>query len=66
MNAHLDIHSTINDFVQEDVRRTTLFEQLGIDACCGGHRTLAQACADKGLDPEALLKQVLALQEDAI
>ncbi len=60
MNVHLDIHSTINDFVQEDVRRTALLEELGIDACCGGHRTLAQACADKGLDPEAILKQVLA------
>lgn len=60
MNAYLDIHSTINDFVQEDVRRTPLFEQLGIDACCGGHQTLAQACADKGLDPEVILRQVLA------
>jgi regulator of cell morphogenesis and NO signaling len=28
-----------------------LFERAGIDYCCGGKRTLAQACAAKGLDP---------------
>lgn len=27
------------------------FERVGIDYCCGGKRTLAQACASKGLDP---------------
>ncbi len=30
MSTHLDIHSTINDFVQEDVRRTALLEELGV------------------------------------
>ena len=60
MNTHLNIHSTINDFVQEDVRRTALLEQLGIDACCGGHKTLALACGEKGLDPETVLQQILA------
>ncbi len=66
MSAHLNIHSTINDFVQEDVRRTALLEQLGIDACCGGHKTLAQACGEKGLDPETVLQQILAgPKEDA-
>jgi regulator of cell morphogenesis and NO signaling len=28
-----------------------VFERLGIDYCCGGKRTLAEACVAKGLDP---------------
>jgi len=68
MSTHLDIHSTINDFVQEDVRRTALLEELGIDACCGGHKTLEQACAEKGLHPETVLNRLIAgsLESDPV
>jgi len=68
MSKHLDIHSTINDFVQEDVRWTALLEELGIDACCGGHKTLEQACAEKGLHPETVLNRLIAgsLESDPV
>lgn len=68
MSTHLDIHSTINDFVQEDVHRTALLEELGIDACCGGHKTLEQACAEKGLHPETVLNRLIAgsLESDPV
>lgn len=35
------------------------FEKLGIDYCCGGNRTLAEACAEANIEVE----QVLALLE---
>jgi regulator of cell morphogenesis and NO signaling len=35
---------------------------LGIDYCCGGKKTLAQACNQKNLDPQAIL---FKLQEKA-
>ncbi|MBI4384596.1 MAG: iron-sulfur cluster repair di-iron protein [Nitrospinae bacterium] len=54
----LDIHSTINDFIKEDMRRAAVFERLGIDGCCGGQKTLAEACAGKGLDPRNVLGQI--------
>ncbi|MBI5427120.1 MAG: iron-sulfur cluster repair di-iron protein [Nitrospinae bacterium] len=54
----LDIHSTINDFIKQDVRRAAVFERLGIDCCCGGQKTLAEACAGKGLDPRNVLSQI--------
>ncbi len=60
MNAHLNIHSTINDFITGNIRRTGVFEELNIDSCCGGHRTLAEACAEKGIDPEAVLNRLMA------
>jgi regulator of cell morphogenesis and NO signaling len=30
-------------------------ERLGLDYCCGGERTVADACARKGLDPAAVV-----------
>ena len=33
-----------------------LFEKLGIDYCCGGNRPLEQVCAEKQIDPEAVLE----------
>ena len=35
------------------------FEKLGIDYCCGGNRTLAEACAQAKIDVD----QALALLE---
>jgi regulator of cell morphogenesis and NO signaling len=38
-----------------------VFELVGIDYCCGGGRTLAEAAAAKGLDPDRLLAALLAV-----
>lgn len=35
-----------------------LFERLGLDYCCGGHQTLAQACQALGLDPADIITQL--------
>ena len=48
----------VDDRADGDVREiavefpaaTRLFEQLGIDYCCGGHKPLAQACEERGLE----------------
>jgi regulator of cell morphogenesis and NO signaling len=60
LSAKFTIHTPIKDFITEDVRRTGVFEELAIDSCCGGHRTLAEACAEKGIDPEAVLNRLTA------
>jgi regulator of cell morphogenesis and NO signaling len=60
LSTEFTIHTPINDFITEDVRRTGVFEELNIDSCCGGHRTLAEACAEKGIDPEAVLNRLTA------
>ncbi len=60
MSIKFTIHTPINDFIAGDVRRTGIFEDLGIDSCCGGHRTLAEACAEKGINPETVLTRLMA------
>ena len=40
----------IGDLVTQDPHRAHLFGQLSLDYCCGGQRTLTDACAEHGLD----------------
>ncbi len=44
--------ATLAQLVTERPSRARVFEQFGLDYCCGGHQTLEQACAGKGLDLE--------------
>jgi regulator of cell morphogenesis and NO signaling len=47
---------TVREFALENPAATRIFEQLGIDYCCGGEKPLDEACAAANLD----LDQVLA------
>jgi regulator of cell morphogenesis and NO signaling len=40
----LNLETTVRDFVLEKSEAARVFETLGIDYCCGGSQTLAQAC----------------------
>ncbi|HEY7119029.1 MAG TPA: iron-sulfur cluster repair di-iron protein [Tepidisphaeraceae bacterium] len=48
------IDISIGELVRQRPARSRLFERLGIDYCCGGKKTLAQACAAKNLDPATI------------
>jgi regulator of cell morphogenesis and NO signaling len=52
----IDPQATLGDLVLEEPGRADLFERLGFDYCCGGGRTLADACAQRGLDVETVSK----------
>jgi regulator of cell morphogenesis and NO signaling len=43
--------TTVRDIVVEDYRAAAVFYRHGIDFCCGGARTLADACRERQLDP---------------
>lgn len=49
---------TISDIVSGDFRAAAVFERHGIDFCCGGNRTVEQACAEKNLNAEQVLSEV--------
>ncbi|MFO7628662.1 MAG: iron-sulfur cluster repair di-iron protein [Prochlorococcaceae cyanobacterium] len=40
---------------------TRELERLGLDYCCGGKRSLAEACQQQGLDPVAIAAELAAL-----
>lgn len=42
--------STIGELVTEDFRKAEIFRKFGLDFCCGGKKSLKEACEDKGVD----------------
>ncbi len=55
----LDQDSTVAEWVVDQPRRSRVFEELGIDYCCGGGKPLAEACRDKGLVTETVIESLL-------
>ncbi len=52
--------TTIGDIVAGDYRTAAVFEKYAIDFCCGGSATLAAVCAERGIDPSALARELEA------
>ncbi|HVT29062.1 MAG TPA: iron-sulfur cluster repair di-iron protein [Lacipirellulaceae bacterium] len=49
------IQDTVGEVVARRPTLARLFEAARIDFCCGGKKTLAEVCQEKGLDPHAFL-----------
>jgi len=59
---------TVGELVAHHPALSRVFEAVGVDYCCGGKRTLDQACQQEGLDPVALvamLEQAAATDDHA-
>lgn len=52
------IHDTIGDVVARRPELSRVFEAMEIDYCCGGKKTLGEACQAKGLDPQILINKL--------
>jgi regulator of cell morphogenesis and NO signaling len=58
---------TLGEIAAKDLRKAQVFKKYGLDFCCGGKKTVQEACAEKGLDVTRV-EQELALtgkQKDA-
>ena len=52
------LETSVRDIVAEDFRAAAVFERFGIDFCCGGRRTLGEACRDRHVNPLDVLAEV--------
>ena len=41
---------TLGEIATKDLRKAEIFKKYGLDFCCGGNKTVREACADKGID----------------
>lgn len=41
---------TIGELAAKDLRKVEIFKKYGLDFCCGGNKTVKEACAEQGLD----------------
>jgi regulator of cell morphogenesis and NO signaling len=57
----VQIHDTVGTIIRDRPFLSRLFEDAKVDYCCGGKKTLEEACQSVGLDPQAFL---LKLEDD--
>lgn len=57
--------SSLGDIVTNDFRTALVFKEVGIDFCCGGKKTLKEACDEKALDVSAILAKLEQVQLDS-
>lgn len=53
-----DTTKTVREFAVEVPQATRVFEKLGIDYCCGGGKSLAEACAHASVPVEDVLRNL--------
>ena len=56
--------TTVGEIVTADFRTAQVFAARGIDFCCGGNIPLATVCAQKGLDPAQIIRELEAVQRE--
>jgi regulator of cell morphogenesis and NO signaling len=64
MNERFE-QATVGDIVAADFRTAAVFEQFGIDFCCGGRRSLPDACRAASADPAVVVRALDALPPPA-
>lgn len=57
-------NKTIGEIVAADFRTAKVFENHGIDFCCGGKIALETICAEKGLDLVSLSRELESVQSE--
>lgn len=50
---------TIGQIVAKDISKIEVFKKFGIDFCCGGEKTIREACAEKGIDPKQVEQELV-------
>jgi regulator of cell morphogenesis and NO signaling len=57
----IDPSRTVAELVLERPARARALEELGLDYCCGGKRSLTEACASRGVDQATALAALEAV-----
>lgn len=54
--------ATVGQLAASDLRKAEVFRKFGIDFCCGGKKTVAEACREKGIDLLQVEKELIATE----
>lgn len=55
---HVTDTTTVGEIVAGDFRTAAVFHEFGIDFCCGGRRTVADACRERHVDRDVVLEAI--------
>ena len=54
----IETESIIRDVVSSDFRAAAIFQKYGLDFCCGGGKSIAEACGAKGIESTDLMREL--------
>jgi len=63
MNKENLLKRSLGEIVTDDFRSAAIFKKAGLDFCCGGKKSLEAASAEKMIDPDNILNQLLELEK---
>ncbi|MCI0448408.1 MAG: iron-sulfur cluster repair di-iron protein [Chlorobi bacterium] len=55
--------SKIGEIVSQNFQTAKVLDNFGIDFCCGGKKTLGDACREKGVNPEFVVSEISRIQD---
>lgn len=55
------IEKTLAEIVTDNIRSAIIFEEAGLDFCCKGKRSLKYACAEKNIDVQKIVNELVNL-----
>lgn len=56
----------IGEVVADNFRAAKVFEDFGLDFCCGGKKTIQQACSEKGINPDTVVTNLVNIDAPAV
>lgn len=56
--------SSIGELVASDYRKAEVFSKFGLDFCCGGKKSIKEACEEKGLDTVEVERALKAVEDE--
>lgn len=57
---------TIGEMAAKDLRKAQVFKQLGLEFCCGGNKTLEDACAEVGISVGEVTRALEEIPQEPI
>lgn len=63
--SNINENTSVGEVVRDNFERARVFESHGIDFCCGGDVSVAEACLTVDLDPGSLITELKAVSQPA-
>ena len=57
---------TLADIVTKNFKTAGIFEKYNLDYCCGGKKTIEQACSENGSDPEVIYSEIEKINSEKV
>jgi regulator of cell morphogenesis and NO signaling len=59
-------NQTLADIVTKNIKTAGIFEKYDLDFCCGGNKTIVQACRENGTNPDLVFSEIEKIESEKV